>query len=64
MRPGVALIEVIELTVTEGRGTDENPNRPVIYYFRPDGTPLARVDKWEEEVRDVEEQIRAKGPGR
>ena len=45
--PATSVIEVIELTVTEGGGTEGDPYREVAYYYLLDGTCVARRDMWE-----------------
>lgn len=48
--PNARVVELIEMTVVEGKGTEPNPNRHVVYYFRLTGEQVARVDQWEAEV--------------
>lgn len=43
------LCEVVEVVAQEGKGTDDDPVRPVIYYLTRDGRVLARQDDWEQE---------------
>lgn len=51
MSPEARLVELLEVTVVEGKGTEECPVRHVTYYFRKDGEQVARRDQWEEEER-------------
>jgi len=44
-------VKVIEVEVTEGLGSENAPYRKVFYYYRLDGTRLARVDQWEAETK-------------
>lgn len=49
------LVELLEVTVTEGKGVEPDPVRRVTYYYRPDGECVARRDQWEEEERGKQE---------
>ena len=51
--PEAAVIQLIKLTVTEGKGTDEDVMRRVDYYYTLDGLLVVRVDEWEEEQRQA-----------
>jgi len=59
--PRARVREVIEVTHTEGEGTEESPKRRVRYYYTLDGRVLARADTWEDKdlAREREEQMRA-----
>ena len=47
MSPEARLVELIEIVTSEGDGTPANPKRLVTSYFRPDGTMVAVVDRYE-----------------
>lgn len=47
--PEARLVELLEVVVVEGLGEVNSPKRRVTYYYRPDGTQVARRDQWEEE---------------
>lgn len=49
--PDARLVELLEVTVVEGKGIVPDPCRRVTYYFHRDGTLAARRDQWEEEER-------------
>lgn len=52
--PTVRIRQVIELTTTEGEGTEESVIRAVRYYHDLDGTFLARHDAKMDKQREEE----------
>ena len=47
--PKARVIQVVEVTISEGAGTDEEPVRAVRYYYSLEGALLARGDQHEDE---------------
>lgn len=45
-----SLKQLIVSEHTEGSGTEADPARAVVYVIDPDGTLVARVDKWEDDM--------------
>jgi hypothetical protein len=43
----VRIVELVEVGILEGDGTEEDLNRIVLYYSTKDGRVLFRIDDWE-----------------
>ena len=53
--PSAKLIQVLEVTTSEGAGTEESPIRSVTYYLEPEtGRFLARYDAMADQERRKE----------
>ncbi len=57
------IVELIEVVLPEGDGTEEFPVRLVSYYLTKDGEPVARTDSLEAELDEWRIRVRRNNDG-
>ncbi|VBB05607.1 Hypothetical protein LUCI_0817 [Lucifera butyrica] len=53
----VKIIEVIQVVVCKGQGTQESPGRRVEKFFKTDGTFIGQIDPCERANREPKKQL-------